>query len=51
MDIKKITTNKIQTKHIQTQKQQQKLISSNTKQEDSQKLLINYKKNVKSRCT
>ena len=39
MDIKKITTNKIQTKHIQTQKQQQKLISSNTKQEDSQKLL------------
>lgn len=40
MDIKKITTNKIQTKHIQTQKQQQKLISSNTKQEDSQKLLM-----------
>lgn len=39
MDIKKITTNKIQTKHIQTQKQQKKLISSNTKQEDSQKLL------------
>lgn len=40
MEINKITTNKIQTKHIQTNKQQQKLIASNKQEEHNQKLLM-----------
>ena len=40
MEINKITTNKIQTKNIATQKQEQKLIATNTQTGNNQKLLM-----------